>query len=40
MISTGVFDDEGYVIIFGDGQCKLTIGSLIVAREKKCSGLY
>ncbi|VFQ81624.1 unnamed protein product [Cuscuta campestris] len=40
LISTSVLDDEGYVSTFGDGQCKLTKGSLIVARGKKCSGLY
>ncbi|VFQ98154.1 unnamed protein product [Cuscuta campestris] len=37
LISTSVLDDEGYVSTFGDGQCKLTKGSLIVARGKKCS---
>ncbi|VFQ73301.1 unnamed protein product [Cuscuta campestris] len=40
LISTSVLDDEGYVSTFGDGQCKITKGSLIVARGKKCSGLY
>ncbi|VFQ58709.1 unnamed protein product [Cuscuta campestris] len=40
LISTSVLDDEGYMSTFGDGQCKLTKGSLIVARGKKCSGLY
>ncbi|VFQ97325.1 unnamed protein product [Cuscuta campestris] len=37
LISTSVLDDEGYVSTFGDGQCKLTKGSLIVAHGKKCS---
>ncbi|VFQ74335.1 unnamed protein product [Cuscuta campestris] len=37
VISTSVLDDEGYVSTFGDGKCKLTKGSLIVARGKKCS---
>ncbi|VFQ78825.1 unnamed protein product [Cuscuta campestris] len=37
LISTSVLDDEGYMSTFGDGQCKLTKGSLIVARGKKCS---
>ncbi|VFQ61773.1 unnamed protein product [Cuscuta campestris] len=37
VISTSVLDDKGYVSTFGDGQCKLTKGSLIVTRGKKCS---
>ncbi|VFQ70711.1 unnamed protein product [Cuscuta campestris] len=40
LISTSVLDNEGYMSTFGDGQCKLTKGSLIVTRGKKCSGLY
>ena len=40
LISTGLLDDEGYVSSFGNGQWKLTRGSLIVARGKRCPKLY
>lgn len=40
LISTGKLDDEGFCNIFSDGQWKLTKGSMIVARGKKCSSLY
>ena len=40
VISTGILDDDGYNNNFGDGIWKLTRGSLIVARGKKCPKLY
>ena len=40
LISTGRLDDDGYCNIFNEGQWKLTKGSLVVARGKKCSSLY
>ena len=40
LISTGLLDDEGYVSRFGNGQWKLTRGSLIVAKGKRCPKLY
>ena len=39
VISTGLLDDDGYNN-FGDGIWKLTRGSLIVTRGKKCPKLY
>ena len=40
LISTGVLDNEGYVTHFGEGKCKLTKGSMVIARAKKISTLY
>ena len=40
LISAGKLDDEGFCNTFSEGQWKLTRGSLIVARGKKCSNLY
>ncbi|CAH9109494.1 unnamed protein product [Cuscuta epithymum] len=36
----GLLDDDGYSNNFGNGIWKLTLGSLIVARDKRCSKLY
>ena len=40
MISTGRLDDDGFVSWFGKSKCKLTKGSLVVARGKKPNTLY
>ena len=40
LISVGVLDNEGCVSTNGDGKWKLIKGSLVVARGKKCCGLY
>ncbi|KAK9043650.1 hypothetical protein V6N11_071985 [Hibiscus sabdariffa] len=40
LISAGKLDDEGFCNTFSDRQCKLTKGSLVVARGKKSSNLY
>ncbi|CAH9132849.1 unnamed protein product [Cuscuta epithymum] len=40
LISAGLLDDDGYSNNFGNGIWKLTRGSLIVARGKRCSKLY
>ncbi|KAK0597296.1 hypothetical protein LWI29_023800 [Acer saccharum] len=40
LISTSKLDDEGFCNTFSDGHWKLTKGSMIVARGKKCSSLY
>ncbi|TXG57032.1 hypothetical protein EZV62_018345 [Acer yangbiense] len=40
LISAGKLDDEGFCNTFSDGHWKLTKGSMIVARGKKCSSLY
>lgn len=40
LISTGKLDDEGYCNTFMNGIWKLTKGSLVVAKGKKCSSLY
>ncbi|KAI9201238.1 hypothetical protein LWI28_020595 [Acer negundo] len=38
--NNGKLDDEGFCNTFSDGHWKLTKGSMIVARGKKCSSLY
>ncbi|KAL6350220.1 hypothetical protein AAG906_004163 [Vitis piasezkii] len=40
LISTGKLDDEECCNIFRDSQWKLTRGSMVVAKGKKCSSLY
>ncbi|CAH9100553.1 unnamed protein product [Cuscuta europaea] len=40
LIFAGLLDDDGYNNNFGKGIWKLTRGSLIVARGKRCSNLY
>ncbi|KAD4180550.1 hypothetical protein E3N88_29141 [Mikania micrantha] len=40
LISAGTLDEDGYHNSFGDGNWKLTRGSLIVARGKRASKLY
>ena len=40
LISIGRLDDVGCCNIVNEGQWKLTKGSLVVARGKKCSSLY
>ena len=40
LISTGRVDDEGFCSTLKNGQCKLTKGSLVVAKGKKYSTLY
>ncbi|KAD5318290.1 hypothetical protein E3N88_18236 [Mikania micrantha] len=40
LISAGTLDEDGYHNSFGDGNWKLTHGSLIVARGKRASKLY
>ena len=40
LISTGRLDDEGYMNTLGNGSWKLSKGSLVVARGKKCCSLY
>ena len=40
LISASRLDDEGFCNTFSDGHWKLTKGSMIVARGKKCSSLY
>ena len=37
LISIGRLVDDDYYKIFNEGQWKLTEGSLVVARDKKCS---
>ena len=38
-ISTGKLDDEGFYNTFHDSQWKLTIGSMVATKGKKCSSL-
>ena len=40
LISTGKLDDEGFYNTFHDSQWKLTRGSMVVEKGKKCSSLY
>ena len=40
LISTGKLDDEVFYNTFRDSQWKLTRGSMVVAKGKKCSSLY
>ena len=40
LISAGKLDDEGFHSHFGDGCWKLTKGSLIIAKGRKCNTLY
>ena len=40
LISPGYLDDEGYTSIFANGVWKLSKGSLIMAKGKKCCSLY
>ncbi|RVW60672.1 Retrovirus-related Pol polyprotein from transposon TNT 1-94 [Vitis vinifera] len=40
LISTGKLDDEGFCNTFRDSQWKLTKGSMVVAKGKKCYSLY
>ena len=40
LISTGKLDDEGFCNTFRDSKWKLTRGSMVVAKGKKCSSLY
>ena len=40
LISTGKLDDERFCNTFRDSQWKLTRGSMVVAKGKKCSSLY
>ena len=40
LISVGKLDDEGYHSHLGKGKCKLTKGSLLLARGKKNNTLY
>ncbi|KAE8730015.1 hypothetical protein F3Y22_tig00003041pilonHSYRG00556 [Hibiscus syriacus] len=40
LISVGKLDDDGLINYFGEGKCKLTKGSLIMARGKKKGPLY
>lgn len=40
MISTRKLNDDGYNNYFGEGNWKLTKGSLVVAKGKKMSTLY
>ena len=40
LISTGKLDDEGFYNNFHDNQWKLTRGSMVVEKGKKCSSLY
>lgn len=40
LISPGRLDDEGYTNVLGNGQWKLSRGSLVIARGKKCCTLY
>ena len=40
LISMGKLDDEWFCNTFHDSQWKLTRGSMVVARGKKCSSLY
>lgn len=40
LLSTGKLDEEGYTSSFGKGCWKLTKGSLVLARGKKCCTLY
>ena len=40
LISTSLFDDEGYHNHFGEGNWMLIKGYLVVARGSKCNSLY
>ncbi|KAL4573166.1 hypothetical protein LXL04_019963 [Taraxacum kok-saghyz] len=40
LISVGQLDDEGHQIEFGDGQWKVTKGSMVIARGRKRGTLY
>ena len=40
LIFIGKLNEEGYKNQFGDGKWKLSKGSLIIARGKKCSSFY
>nr|GEY01416.1 retrovirus-related Pol polyprotein from transposon TNT 1-94 [Tanacetum cinerariifolium] len=40
LISFGQLDEEGYDVVFGDQQWKVTKGSLVVARGNKRGSLY
>ena len=40
LISTGKLDDEGFCNTFRDSQWKLTRGSMVIGKGKKCSSLY
>ena len=40
LISIGKLDDEGFCNTFHDSQWKLTRGSMVIAKGKKCSLLY
>ena len=40
LISTRKLDDEGFCNTFRDSKWKLTRGSMVVAKGKKCSSLY
>ena len=40
LISIGKLDDEEFCNTFHDSQWKLTRGSMVVAKGKKCSSLY
>lgn len=40
LISTGRLDDDGFASWFGENKCKLTKGSLVVARGRKTNTLY
>ena len=40
LISIGKLDDEGFYNTFHDSQWKLTRGSMVVEKGKKCSSLY
>ena len=40
LISIGKLDDEGFCNTFRDSQWKLTKGSMVAPKGKKCSSLY
>ena len=40
LLSMGKINEEGFYSFFGGGQCKLTCGSFIVAKRKRCCSLY
>ena len=40
LINSRQLDDAGYTCVFGDNSCKITKGSLVVARGSKSGTLY
>lgn len=40
LISVGQLDDDGHVVTFTDGLCKISKGAMVVARGMKLGTLY